>query len=147
MIQNYIKYYFYMPLFDKTVSLHRQQPKAASQRQGRAARQVLKESITHSEINCDMTTKSSNNFHDLYCSLCKPLSSFYCGKPVNGEFLATETYPGCHQFWRCISFTLLGRKKDLGWARPPLFLTFVPCYEKRRLPICCFQHSCPAGLS
>lgn len=156
VIQHYIKYYFCMLLFDQTATLHRQQLLVASQRQGTAARQILKESAALSAINSDMTTKNSNNFHDSYCSLCRDSSFPYCGNSTKGEseFLAAETIPGSYQLWGYTPFAIFRREKDLGEARPALCKhissshSSVSCYEKHRVPpICCFQHSCPAVLS
>lgn len=134
MIQNYIKYYICMSLFDQTARLHRQQSTVASQRQGRTARQILKESITHSEINCDVATKNSNNFHDLYDSLRNPLSVFLLWQPKECgvlEFLATETYLAFYQIWRCISVALLRGRRI--WGRQDHLCSSgssVACYEK-----------------
>lgn len=131
-----------MLLFYQAATLHRQQLLVASQRQGTAARQILKESTTLSAINGDMTTKNSNNFHYSYCSLCRASSSFHRGNPTNreSEFLASKTSPGFHQHWGYIPFTLFRREKDLGEARPALCKhissshSSVPCYEKHRVP-------------
>lgn len=156
MIQHYIEYYFCMLLFDQTATLHRQQLLVASQRQGTAARQILKESAALSAINSDMATKNSNNFHDSYCCLCRDSPFSHCGKSTKGEseFLAAETIPGSHQLWGYTPFAIFRREKDLGEARSALCKhissshSSVPCYEKHRVPpVCCFQHSCPAVLS